>query len=133
MLRNVVHELELAVTDLSDDLVHMQDTQPERFQEAFQIMDKLLEEEGSEHIADMDKLFLGLGVGTDAVTTAKQRIRMADQKMIDQFSRVEGLATNLEALEIDIANLKQNEVEIATFCQEVLSESNVKKTKICSQ
>ena len=130
MLRNVVHELELAVTDLSDDLVHMQDTQPERFQEAFQIMDKLLEEEGSEHIADMDKLFSGLGVGTDAVTTAKQRIRMADQKMADQF---EGLATNLEALEIDIANLKQNEVEIATFCQEVLSESNVKKTKICSQ
>jgi len=130
VLRNVVHELELAVTDLSDDLVHMQDTQPERFQEAFQIMDKLLEEEGSEHIADMDKLFSGLGVGMDAVTIAKQRIRMADQKMADQFSRVEGLATNLEALEIDIANLKQNEVEIATFCQEVLSESNVEKTKI---
>jgi len=124
MLKNTVHELELSVTDISDHLIHIQDIQPERFQEAFHAADKLL---GEEDMADMDKLLSGLGVGTDAVIATKQQIKMADQKLMGQHSRIEGLGTNLEALKTEVSNLMQNEAEITAFRQEVSMGSQVEQ------
>jgi len=124
MLKNTVHELELSVTDISDHLIHIQDIQPERFQEAFHATDKLLEEED---MANMDKLLSGLGVRTDAVIDTKQQIKMADQKLMGQQSRIEGLGTNLEVLKTEVANLKQNEAEITAFREEVSMGSKVEQ------
>jgi len=120
MLKNTVHELELTVTDIFDHLIHMQNIQPERFQEVFHIMDGLL---GEGDMTDVDKLLSGLGVGTDAVIATKQQIKMADQKFMGRHSRMEGL----EALKTEVANLKQNEAKITAFRQEVSMGSQVEK------
>jgi len=122
MLKNAVHELELTVTDISDHLIHIQNIQPERFQEAFHTMDKLLEEEDT---ADMDQLLSEMGVGNDAIIATKEQIKMADQKLMGQHSRIEGLETNLEALITEVASLKQHEAEITAFQQEVSMGSYV--------
>ncbi|KAF5352497.1 hypothetical protein D9756_005886 [Leucocoprinus leucothites] len=118
MLRNTVHELELTVTDISDDLVHLQNTQTEKFQELFHTTEKAMEEEILEFVPDMENLLLELGVGMDAVIEIKKQIKATDQRAAEHIPRVEELKVYIKALEEEVADLMQKEKEISKFHEE---------------
>src|SRR6267154_1226550 len=69
-LKTTVYDLELKITDISDDLDHLQDVLPERFQEEYLATEKTLGEEAT--LDNLEKTFTGLGLGQGAFEVAKE-------------------------------------------------------------
>ncbi|KXN88866.1 hypothetical protein AN958_06736 [Leucoagaricus sp. SymC.cos] len=101
-LKNATYELELRVTDILDDLQHLQIIQPEKFHETFVSVEKASEEFDSTAIPDIGNMFSESGVQRDVVEKAKEGLRAVDQQSADHTRKTDDLKKHIEvAIQLD--------------------------------
>ncbi|KAJ3567339.1 hypothetical protein NP233_g6434 [Leucocoprinus birnbaumii] len=119
-LKDAVYELELTLTDISDDLVCMQYDQPEKFRELCQDTEKAMDKEGS--APNLECLFSQLGIGSDTVAAIKEQVTTTNQQVLNHIPRVEELRAQVKALEEEVEDLRQKENEATAFREEAASQ-----------